>query len=72
MKEVIVDIHNIIEYYGDLSVGVLADVMYRHRIFNEDVVGFTFENKQYTDTLDTTLNTIVEDWKKWWSKRHEP
>jgi hypothetical protein len=55
----VIDIHNVLEYYGDINLNILEDVIH---LF-PNTTHFEFEGKQY-GTTDEELHKITTHWSK--------
>ena len=64
MQEIVINIDAVYDYYGEVTVDILKQVMVIAHGDKQDVVGFIFDDKQYTNTLDETLEKAVADWNE--------
>lgn len=55
----LIDIYNVLKYYGDLSLNALEEVLY----LTPGATGFTFDGREYGTTTEE-LHRIMTYWNK--------
>lgn len=63
-KPITIDLHNVVEYYGNISVDILQEVL----LIEPDTTQFTFEGKNYNTT---DLETITQEVLEWFENQHK-